>query len=195
MPSPMTTDSIQKTPPTPQRGPVANPNFDSPPKAISVFVGRPDFPKCALGEHVDIGGTLGVIVDILNNSIKVRSREGATQSFNYNRLRTIYGPRPEPTELKEPEIISHQAEEAEAPAPRPRRDVIETPNFEAPVRPIGELILSPDFPKLAFGAHVDIGGYVGVVVEIVNQSLRVQSSSGTSRNYNAIGLRKIYGQS
>lgn len=191
----MITDPPQETPPTPQRGPITNPNFAAPPKAISEFAGRPDFPKCALGEHVDIGGTLGVIVDILNNSIKVRSREGATQSFNYNRLRTIYSPRPEPTEQKQPEIISPPAEEAELTPPRPRREVIHTPNFDAPIKPIAEFVRSLDFPKLAFGQHVDIGGYVGVVVEIVNQSLRVQSSDGSTRNYNAIGLRKIYGQS
>ncbi len=190
----MITDSTQETPPTPQRGPIANPSFDAPPKAISEFAGRPDFPKCALGEHVDIGGTLGVIVDILNNSIKLRSREGATQSFNFNRLRTIYGPRPEPTEQKQPETSSPTVEEVELTTPGPTREIVHAPNFDAPIRPIADFVRSLDFPKLAFGQHVDFGGYVGVVVEIVNQSLRVQSSDGSTRNYNALGLRKIYGR-
>ena len=38
-------------------------------------------------------------------------------------------------------------------------------------------------------------GYVGVVVEIVHPSLKVRSREGTSRNYNVLRLRVIYGRS
>ena len=55
------------------------------------------------------------------------------------------------------------------------------------------LKLFQSFPKCAFGEYVDIRGYAGVVVEIVNQSLKVRSPEGSIRSYNATGLRKLFG--
>ena len=90
-----TAPDITRTPPTPSgRRAVTELNFDSPPRPIAEFAGRPDFPECALGEHIDIGGYAGVLVEIVNHSIKVKSPEGIMQSFNFPRLRQIYGPDP-----------------------------------------------------------------------------------------------------
>src|SRR5688572_14385670 len=71
-------------------------NFDKPLRPIAEFAAMDDFPKSALGEFVDIGGYIGVVVEIISNSIKVRSPEGTTQRFNYHTLRKLYGPRIEP---------------------------------------------------------------------------------------------------
>jgi hypothetical protein len=62
------------------------------PTPIAEFAGLADFPECALGQLIDIGGFSGVLVNIVNQSIKVRSAEGRTQSFNTYRLRVLYGP-------------------------------------------------------------------------------------------------------
>lgn len=195
MSSPLASDPVPETPPPPPSGRVGEPNFATPPQLIAEFVGLSDFPRCVLGAHVDIGGSVGVVVDIVNQSLKVRSRDGATQSFNFNRLRTIYGPPPEPVEAQPFTGRSTRDPEPPTPAtaPSPPREVIETPDFEAPIRPIAEFIQRSDFPKCALGAHVEIAGYTGVVVEIVNQSLKVRAVHGLSRSYNADGLRRIHG--
>lgn len=165
------------------------PDFSTLLRPITEFAGRPDYPECLIGQHVDIGGYVGVVVAIVRNSIRVKSPEGFTRSFNIFTLRRLYGPPPEPEPIKpEPTPEATPPEK-----PGPRRDVIEEPNFDQPIVPISELVVRPDFPKCALGKHVDIAGYAGVVVELVNESLKVRSRQGTSRNYNAPILRKIHG--
>ena len=185
--------------PSPSRGPITTPDFSRPTRPIAEFVRHPDFPRSALGEHVDIGGSAGVVVEIVNQSIKLRSVQGTTQSFNSNRLVILYSPK------LDPEVVSKPAESPKlskldeptrkvSQAP-PAPEVIENPNFDVPITFISKLVSRPDFPMCALGAHVEIGGYVGVVVEIVKQnSLRVRAKLGTSRNFNADGLRKVYGK-
>ena len=184
----------------PRRGPIANPDFSQPVRPIVEFAALPDFPWCTLGQHVNIGGSVGVVVEIVNQSIKLRTVERTNQSFNTNRLLTLYGPRPElvaihrPTEEPRKPVLVPVIPSA-PPVVEVRRDILEEPDFSAPVKPISEWITQPNFPKCAFGAHVEIGGYTGVVVEIVKQqSVRVRSQEGTSRTFNADTLRKIYGQ-
>jgi len=65
---------------------------------ISELVADPDFPNSALGKRVDIKGYTGVIMEIVKNSIKVRTAEGNTVSYNFNALRRLYGPRTAPAE-------------------------------------------------------------------------------------------------
>ena len=173
---------------------IAEPNFNAPPTPISHFVSRPDYPDCLLGEHVDIAGCVGVVVSIVKHSIKVRSPEGATRSFNSFGLRRIHGPPPVPS-IPPPapaDCPTAPDELSKQPAPR---ETIDKPDFEQRVIAIADLVHRPDYPKCALGQYVDIGGYAGVVVEIINQSLRVRSQQGTSRNYNALVLRNLHGQS
>ena len=61
-------------------------------------------------------------------------------------------------------------------------------------RAVGDYAGKPDFPKCAYGKHVDILGYTGVVVEIVQGSLKIQSATGTTRSYNSEVLKKLYGK-
>jgi hypothetical protein len=168
----------------------AAPDFTVPPKPISELVTDPDFPRCALGAHVDIGGITGVVVDIVKHSIRMRLLQGNTMSYNVNTLKKLYGP--PPPQAPEPEPVAVAAEEPKTAAP-PRR-VITNPNFDGPVKPIDEFVDRPDFPEVAYGEHIDLRGYVGVVVEIVNRSLKVRSREGATRSYNADGLRKLYGK-
>lgn len=165
------------------------PDFNAPVKPISEFVDRPDFPECTVGEHVDIGGYTGVVVAIVRQSMRVRSAEGNTQGFNSYTLRRLYGRPPEP------EIVGPTTSSPVAPAEpaEPPRDVVAEPNFDQPIVPISNLIGGPAFPKSALGKHVDISGYTGVVVEILNDSLKVRSPQGTSRNYNIPILKKLHG--
>ena len=167
-------------------------NFQRPPKPISELAGHPAFPHCAVGEFVDIGGFTGVVVEVLNNSIKVTAPEGFTRRFNHYRLRELYGPPPEPPppELPPPEPAA-PAEASEAPLPKPPE--IQELNFDRAVRPIREFF-GPDYPQCVLGELVDIGGYVGVVVSIENESLKVRSRQGTSRKYNAAVLPNLYGK-
>ncbi len=218
--------------PIPKARVSTEPDFNSPPRPIAEFVGLPDFPRCAVGAYVDIGGFAGIVADIVNNSIKVRSPEGISQSFNFNRLRMLYGPppakveplvaSPEPERPRErPQSFEQQSErpteratervperiverpserfervvkkEEPAPRPVPRREVVSEPDFSQPVKLINVLAGRADFPKCALGEHVEIVGYSGVVVEIVNQSLKVLSIEGTTRSYNAQALKKLHG--
>jgi hypothetical protein len=187
----------EKTSPAPTRMAITEPNFTGTPQPISEFTGRPDFPQCARGAYVDIRGFAGVVVDIVNQSIKVRSPDGITQSFNVNRLKTLYAP----PDHSEPEPMTMNAERpkpvAEPPRPTPAappRIYIPDPDFTAPVRLINDYAGKPDFPKCAYGKHVDILGYTGVVVEIVQGSLKIQSATGTTRSYNSEVLKKLYGK-
>lgn len=189
------------------------PDFSATPKPIADFAGLPDFPRCAVGAYVDIGGFAGIVADIVNNSIKVRSPEGISQSFNFNRLRMLYGPAapkmeplvasPEPERPPErPRAVERVIErpvervvkkEEPAPRPVPKREIIEEPDFSQPVKLIRDLACRADFPKCALGEHVEIVGYTGVVIEIVNQSLKVLSLEGATRSYNAMALKKLHG--
>lgn len=183
--------------PSGKKGDITELNFDCPPKPISEFAGRPDFPACALGEHIDIGGYAGVLVEIVNQSIKVKSSEGITQSFNFPRLRQLYGPAPEPevNEMSRPaEQPQPVPQPAEPPSPAPKRKVITEPNFNQKVKAIRVFASRPDFPECALGEFVDIRGYSGVVLEIVNRSLTLVSPEGDRRKFDESLLRRLYGR-
>ena len=194
---PTTPDDPPETPiPSLKRDGITDPNFEGQSKPIAELAGHPDFPKCALGVLVDIGGYTGVVVEIVKQSIKVRSPEGSIQSFNFNWLRKLYGPaiQPEAREMSTREEPPAPVEKKIEPlSPAPKRDVITEPNFDQGVKGISVFAVRSNFPKCAFGEFVDIGGYAGVVVEIVNRSLKVRSPEGILRSYNADVLRKLYG--
>jgi hypothetical protein len=167
---------------------MTEPNPDLPAKPISELVAHPNFPNSAVGEKVDIRGYTGMIVEVVKNSIKVRSAEGNMVSYNFHTLRRLYGPRVEPNEaLAEPAPPSEPVSD-----PKPERRVILEPNFDLPLVPIESLVHQPEFPDCAFGVHVDLHGFTGVVVELVGRSLKIRSPEGSTRSYNADGLRKIY---
>jgi hypothetical protein len=162
-----------------------------PAKPIADLVALPDFPHSAIGQRVDIRGLTGVITAVINNSIKLHSDEGPTVSYNYHALLRLYAPKPaveestpEPTPVPAPSV-------PEAP-PAPTRKIILKPDYSTPLVPIESLVNQPDFPACAFGQHVDFHGFSGVVVEIVNRSLKVRPEGDLLRSYNADGLRKIY---
>jgi hypothetical protein len=153
-----------------------------PVRPISELVAAPEFPNGAVGAVVDINGFIGVVTGVTNNSIKVRSAEGNTVSYNFHALRRIYGRHlpPEPAS-------------ATPPAPEEtKRQVILDPDFNAPLVPIQRLVQMADFPACTFGIFVDLHGFCGVVVELVGRSLKVRSREGSTCRYNADGLRKIY---
>lgn len=167
---------------------------------IGELLTDPAFPKNILGKCVDIGGYTGVVSEIVNQSIRVKSPEGVTKSFNANGLRRIYGPRliPDPVTLPEasPSLKPEKSVAWESPRPappEPKKAELPEPDFTTPVLEIRELVSRPDFPQCALGKHVNIAGYVGVVVQIVNRSLKVRSQAETTRSYNADALRKLYG--
>jgi hypothetical protein len=72
---------------------MTDPEIGLPGKSISELVSDPDFPNNAVGKKVDIRGNTGVIVEVVKNSIRVRSAEGKTMSYNFHTLRRLYGPR------------------------------------------------------------------------------------------------------
>jgi hypothetical protein len=168
---------------------MANPRPDLPIELISELVTDPDFPDGALGKKVDIKGYTGLIVEVLKNSIRVRSAEGNTVSYNFHALRRLYGPR------KAPPASPPEQAPLTSPLPQPeaKREVIVEPNFRSPLVPIESLVHRPDFPGCAFGVSIDLHGFAGVVVELVGRSLKVRSREGSTRSYNGDGLRKIYG--
>jgi hypothetical protein len=180
-----------------KRDVINEPNFDRPVKPIAEFAARSDFPQCAHGEFVDIGGYAGVVVEIVNQSMKVRSPEGATRSFNMHALRRLYvaPPEPQPFETSRTELPAvPTAPESETPKLPPKKEVITETNFDRSPRPITAVAGRPDFPKCALGELVEIAGYIGVVVEIANESLKVKSPQGIIRSYGVSSLRKLYGQ-
>ena len=199
MQSSSTPDPVNEaTSPTPPPRVISEPNFAGAPQPIDDFAGRADFPQCALGAYIDIQGFAGVVVEIVKESIRVRSPEGITQRFNANRLKTLYAPpiRPEPAvspDADRPKPYAASEPDEAKPSPPPR-DYIANPDFAAPIRPINDYAGQPDFPKSAYGKHVDIQGYTGVVVEFVKGSLKIQSPSGITRSYNAEILKKLYGK-
>jgi hypothetical protein len=181
-----------------KRDVILEPNFDRPSKPIADFAARPDFPQCAYGEFVDMGGYAGVVVEIVNQSMKVRSPEGATQSFNIHVLRRLYAPpppEPQPFETGRTERpLVPATPEIETPALPPKREVITEANFDRSPKPISSVAGRHDFPKCALGELVEIAGYIGVVVEIAKESLKVKSPQGIIRSYGVSTLRKLYGQ-
>jgi len=154
-----------------------------PVRPISEIVADPEFPTSAVGARVDIRGFIGVVAGIVNNSIKVRSAEGNTVSYNFHTLRRLYGPPISP----EPEPASPSAPESKGSGP-----VTMEPDFNAPLVPIEALAPKADFPACALGIFVDFHGFTGVVVALVGRSLKVRSRQGSTRSYNADGLHKIY---
>ena len=192
--------SKESAPPTareaarPPRGIISEPNFKAPIKPIAELLVDPGFPHRALGENVNIGGTTGVIVEIVRNSIKVRSSEGGTMSYNIRALHKLYGPYtpPEPIVVAQAPAFAAAPEAPVEQKPAVERQVITDPNFEIPLKSIEEFLDRSDFPKCAFGEFIDLRGYTGIVVEIVNCSLKVRSREGSTRSYNADGLRKAF---
>ena len=162
-------------------------SFDKPLVPIAEVVSRPDFPHSAVGEFVDIAGFSGVIVEVIQNSIKIASPEGFTRRFNHYRLRELYGPR------TEPEPVPAPASEPAAEATPPPRTELQELNFDREVHPIREYFDRPGYPQCLLGELVDVGGYVGVVVSVENESVKVRSRQGTSRKYNATILPKLHG--
>lgn len=199
MMSPETTES-ENAPPPPAPTPkvITDPDFSGEPVPIGQWTERPDFPQCTLGHHVSIHGFAGVVVEIVNQSLKVRSADGISQRFNAYRLKTLFAPpdrtKPSPQVLSmdRPKPVERKPEEPEA-EPLPRVHIV-NPDFSQPVRAIRSYASLADFPQCVYGKHVDIPGYAGVVVEIVKGSLRVQSPTGTVRSYNVDALKKLYGR-
>ncbi len=199
MTSPETTEA-ENAPPPPASTPkvITAPDFSGEPVPIGQWTERPDFPQCTLGHHVSIHGFAGVVVEIVNQSLKVRSADGISQRFNAYRLKTLFAPpdrtKPSPQVLSmdRPKPVERKPEEPEA-EPLPRIHIL-NPDFNQPVRAIRSYASLADFPQCVYGKHVDIPGYSGVVVEIVKGSLRVQSPTGTVRSYNVDALKKLYGR-
>ena len=182
---------------------ITEPDYSGEAQPISQFTTRADYPACLHGVHIDIRGFAGVVVEIVNQSIRVLSSEGILQSFNFNRLKTLNTPpdrsepilAPRPVEKPEPAIVTTPGLEAEAPADEaPERIYIAEPDFSVPFQKIDDYAGQPDFPQCIYGKHVDIRDYTGVVVEIVKGSLKIQSPDGIIRSYNAGVLRKLYGK-
>ncbi len=201
MPSPTQSEpSNEATPPTSKRPVITAPDFSGTPQPIRELAGREDFPHCAYGVYIDIQGFAGVVVEIIAQSIKVRPSEGMTQRFNVNRLKVLFAPevRPEPVAVAvtaradDRPVAIRRGTVEERPA-RPERTYVSDPDFTASILPINAYAGQPDFPKCAYGKHVEIEGYTGVVVEFVKSSLKIRSAAGTTRSYNAEVLRKNYG--
>lgn len=200
MPSPTTPDQDNEaTTPPPVRKTITAPDFSSAPQPIEDFAGRADFPQCALGLYLDIRGFAGVVMEIVKQSLKVRSPDGITQSFNAYRLKSLYAPPdhseplPVTARVNRPEPVA-ESEPDEPKPPVPMREYIAEPDFSAPVQPVSDYAGQPGFPQCAYGAHVDIGGHIGVVVEIVKGSLKVQNDAGSTRSFNIEVLKKLHGK-
>jgi len=202
MQSPTTTEQeTESAPPTPTPKVITDPDFSGTPQPIGQWTERADFPQCVLGVHVSIHGFAGVVVEIINQSLKVRSPDGVTQRFNAYRLKTLFAPpdrtkpAPQTLSMERPKPVAEPRPARDEPEPpAPVRRHVTNPDFEQPVRTIRTFATQPEFPECAYGKHVDIPGYAGVVVEIVKGSLRVQSPTGTIRSYNAEALKKLYGR-
>ena len=194
------------TPPAPVRTVITKPDYSEEPQPISRFTTRADYPGCLHGVHIDIRGFAGVVVEIVNQSIRVLSPEGILQSFNFNRLKTLHAPpdrsTPMPSTRSAESPVAEAATELqpdtadETPAAEaPERIYIAEPDFTGPFELINAYASQPDFPQCAYGKRVDIQEFTGVVVEIVKGSLKIQSPDGMIRSYNAAVLKKLYGKS
>lgn len=220
MQSPESSETGSAATPSAPEGKVAiTPDFSVPAIPIGQFTERPDWPRGALGAHVSIHGFEGVVVEVINHSIRVISAERITQRFNAARLKTLFAPmdrsRPEPSPAEEerpqsvepvaptapiatsspvaPPIPVSRAAMAPAALP-PTQSRITRPDFTAPVRAIRTYAGERDFPECAYGKHVDIRGFSGVVVEIEGGVLKIQAADGTLRTFIASNLRKVYGR-
>ncbi len=172
---------------------MTDPSPQPPALAISELVKDPNFPISAIGQTVDIKGYTGIIVEVVKNSIKVRSAEGNTLSYNYHVLRRLFGPRLEPSSRVSPEPALPEAlPSLPDPASQPPREVILEPDFNSPLVPIEALAQRHDFPRCALGVFVDLHGVAGVVVELVGHSMKIRSREGSTVSYNAERLRQIY---
>jgi hypothetical protein len=203
-----TTPEETQEPPTPssKRAVILEPNFDQPLKPIAELAAREDFPDCTVGEFVDIGGFTGVVVEIVNQSLKLRSPDHLNRSFKVYTLRKLYGPAHHPEAVdttRQPEPVaahwSHENQTTTEPVVEEPEPVIEKPvlpaaNFEGPCKHISEFVGRADFPECAFGEFIDIGGFRGGIVEVVKGSIKVRSPEETTRSYNIQGLRKLFGQ-
>jgi hypothetical protein len=85
--------AVEEPAPAPAPQQIENPNFDQEVKLISHFVSQRDFPQCTLGQHVDIRGYQGVVVQIADHSLIVRARDGASRRYNADVLRKLHGGR------------------------------------------------------------------------------------------------------
>ena len=195
----------EATPPAPTRTVIAKPDYSEEPQSISQFTTRADYPGCLHGVHIDIRGFAGVVVEIVNQSIRVLSPEGILQSFNFNRLKTLNAPpdrsvpMPSTRGVERPptDAATESQPDAAAETPateEPERIYIAEPDFSEPCQLINAYAGQPDFPQSAYGKHVDIQEFTGVVVEIVKGSLKIQSPDGIIRSYNAGVLKKLYGK-
>src|SRR6266446_3584577 len=91
------------------------------------------------------------------------------------------------------EGVKDEANVPEAvPAIQPR-EIIAAPDFNAPVKPVADFVTRPDFPQCVLGEHLDLGGYTGVVVAVIKQSIKVRSADGATRSFKSYGLQRIYG--
>ena len=177
---------------------VAHPDFSGTPQLISEWTGRDDFPRCALGVLVDIRGFTGVVIEIMGRSFRVQSEDGVRQRFNGDRLKALFAPR----DRTKPKNLTPRAMPKPTPKAPPRHLVAEVPvrvfvaepDFAQPVEAIGVYAAQSDFPKCAYGKHVEIPGFTGVVVEIVKDSVRVQSEAGSIRRFNGAALKRLYWQ-
>lgn len=209
--SPEATDSSIEIPPAPVNPAEAiQTDLTGSPQPIGEFAGRPDFPQCAIGAHVDIGGRTGIVIQVVGQSLKVKSPQGVVQSFNSQTLRKLYGPviKPEievrpkseeasyerPRVIQPPKAVISAPEDEEVLPEVPLRVFIAEPDFDLPIKSITEFVDRADFPKCAYGEHVEIAEFTGVVVEIVKQSLKVRAIDGYLRSYNGPILRKLYGK-
>ncbi|MBM3834167.1 MAG: hypothetical protein FJ403_13035 [Verrucomicrobia bacterium] len=180
----------------------AEPNFDRQLTPITEFVARPDFPGSLQGEFVDIGGYTGIVIEITSKSIRVKSPEETTRSFNIHVLRKLYGPpqHPEPISMPravEPPAPLEKKDDAQEPMPMPDRDIrelIAEPNFDRSPKPITDFASRLDFPACAYGEFVEVARYTGVVVQVANESVKVQSPQGIVRSYGVSTLRKLFGR-
>ena len=69
---------------------IMNPDYSTPVLQIVDYTTRTDFPQCTLGRHVEITGFTGVVVEIVKGSLKVKSHDGLTRSYNSQVLRKLY---------------------------------------------------------------------------------------------------------
>ena len=83
--------SEEAAPASPERHFIEEPDFSTPVQPIDQWIRRPNFPQCVFGVHVDVVGYTGVVVEIVKQSLKVRSEEGDMRSYNVAVLRKLYG--------------------------------------------------------------------------------------------------------
>ena len=191
MASPTTPDSDQANSP-PDLNIITTPDFSGTPQSIAEWTQRPGFPNCVLGAYVSIRDFDGVVVEIIGQSLRIVSPDGIKQRFNGDRLKTLFAPR-DRTKPKAAANKPRPTEKTPSADPESERVHITEPDFSAPIRAIRVYASKPTFPKCAYGKHVDIPGYTGVVVEIVKDSLRVQAETGGIRRFNSGVLKKLYG--